>query len=179
MDEARFDRVVRWAGSVTTRRVLLGVVAGLAGAGPLAAAGAARRGPRCRRLCQEALPPGRERGRCIARAARGAGFCAGDCAGADACTSPPGGCGGSWRCFCATTTEDEGLCLDTVLLDSRERVCLPGCTASSECGVGSRCVRIGSRCGTCGQESVCVPLSAGCAGIDDPEAGGTVRVRWP
>ena len=74
MDGTRFDAWTRLLAGSRSRRALLGALA----AGVTAALGhdwGAARNAECAEYCNDAFPPGRERGTCKSEAARGRGPC--------------------------------------------------------------------------------------------------------
>jgi hypothetical protein len=176
LNDARFDRIVRDLASGISRRAIIRTAAAFAGMAGLKASSAlasANGNAQCAAFCRSVFPPGAERGQCVEEAARGTGACAPACAGSDACISLYGGCGGSGLCFCATTVESVGLCLDVDLV-----ACGTGCHTSAECGDGAVCVQTDC-CSKKTAPSVCVPLSAKCRGLPGTIDTGGVRVRWP
>lgn len=176
MHDARFDRIARDLASGISRRTIIRFGAALAGVTSLKAPSAFASGTgnaQCAAFCRSVFPPGAERGQCVEEAAHGTGACASACGGADACTSPFGGCGGSGFCFCATTVDGVGLCLDVDLV-----ACGTPCRTSQECGSGAACVQVDC-CSKKTAQAVCVPLNAKCRGLPGTIDTGGVRVRWP
>lgn len=170
MDDHRFDTMTKRIAAVSSRRSLLG---GLAGGALAALLGRAAAG-------QEAARGGggRPTGRCLGEkkeCRRGAQCCSGVCKGKRGkkkCRRAPGqgtcttdrnvcavgnpgiGCNGDFACACAVTTGGTAFC-GSLFGDS--------CAA---CASGADCVGLGFPAG-----SACIPVGGDCE--DCPAAGGT------
>jgi hypothetical protein len=120
MDARQFDRIAKTLGSGADRRRVLGALAGsvaaVLGKQQLTPAQA---DSDCAHFCEEAFPPGRERGQCVREAAHGGGTCQ-ECAGDVARF-----CGGA----CVDLTADQDHCGQ----------CDHPCTGTETCFEGSCC----------------------------------------
>jgi hypothetical protein len=161
VDGHKFDTLSRALATGSSRRQLLGAVAGSL----IAAVGGrqptqAKRNNECAKLCKSLFGPGKDRGQCISAGARGRGPCA----------APPPACPQGQHC-------SGGRCCDAgfVACPGNPTGCIPESTACS--GLRVCCDNNGAGPGIlCGSESQCqagsAPPPATC-----PPAGRSPRRR--